>query len=304
MRRLLEFLPIHALIVADAHVRVENAGALAQADHNSRGRVAQLVRAPRLHRGGPGFESLRAHHSIARPMSRRRFFVPQVSEAHAEIAGEEARHLTQVLRVEPGQMYEISDNQSVYLAEIESARKSLVEFRVLERLADPISQIPVVLLVALFKFDRLELLLEKATELGVTSVRFVRAERSDKGLEKAAEKRIERWRRIAMEASQQSRRLRIPDLYEPVRFNEAILTPATSRLFLDEDRTGIPVIEAVPRTAESVALLVGPEGGWPEHERTAARNAGWTSVSLGEHILRAETAAIAGLAVVNAILRR
>ena len=107
-----------------------------------------------------------------------------------------------------------------------------------------------------------------------------------------------------MEASQQSRRLRMPDLYEPVRFNEAILTPAASRLFLDEDRTGIPIIEAVPRTAESVALLVGPEGGWPEHERDAAREAGWTSVSVGEHILRAETAAIAGLAVVNAILRR
>jgi 16S rRNA (uracil1498-N3)-methyltransferase len=237
-------------------------------------------------------------------MSRRRFFVPQVRDAHAEIGGDEARHLTQVLRVEPGQMYEISDNKSVYLAEIESARKSLVQFRVLERLPDPVPQMPIELLVALFKFDRLELLLEKATELGVTSVRFVRAERSDKGLEKAAEKRIERWRRIAMEASQQSRRLRMPDLYEPVRFNEAIHTSATCRLFLDEDRKGIPLIEAVPRTAESVALLVGPEGGWPEHERTAAREAGWTSVSLGEQILRAETAAIAALAVVNAILRR
>ena len=96
----------------------------------------------------------------------------------------------------------------------------------------------------------------------------------------------------------------MPDLYEPVRFNEAVLTTGASRLFLDEDRTGIPIIEALPRAAESVALLVGPEGGWPEHERLTAREKGWTSVSLGEHILRAETAAIAALAVVNAILRR
>jgi 16S rRNA (uracil1498-N3)-methyltransferase len=147
-------------------------------------------------------------------------------------------------------------------------------------------------------------LIEKATELGVTSVQFVRAERSDKGLDKAAEKRIERWRRIALEASQQSRRLRIPELYEAVRFKEALRARAASRLFLDEDRTGRRMIEALSPELESVALLVGPEGGWPEHERTAAREAGWTSVSLGDHVLRAETAAIAGLAVVNAVLRR
>ena len=230
--------------------------------------------------------------------------MPEVRDSRAEIAGDEARHLTQVLRVEAGQLYEISDNRGVYLAEIDSVRKSLVQFRVLDRLPDPAPEMPVHLLVALFKFDRLELLLEKATELGVTSVRFVRAERSDKGLDKAAEKRIERWRRIAMEASQQSRRLRMPDLYEPIRFTDALLARAANRLFLDENRTGAPIIEAVPRDAESVALLVGPEGGWPDHERAAAREAGWTPVSLGEHILRAETAGIAALSVVNAILRR
>jgi len=237
-------------------------------------------------------------------MSRRRFFVPQVRDARAEIAGDEARHLTQVLRVEPGQVFEISDNNAAYLAEIESVRKSQVQFRVLDRLPDPAPEIPVHLLVSLFKFDRLELLIEKATELGVTSVQFVRAERSDKGLDKAAEKRIERWRRIALETSQQSRRLRLPNLYEPVRFKEALRARSASRLFLDEDSTGRQIIEAVSPGVESIALLVGPEGGWPEHERTAARDAGWASVSLGERVLRAETAAIAALAVVNAVLRR
>jgi 16S rRNA (uracil1498-N3)-methyltransferase len=237
-------------------------------------------------------------------MARRRFFVPQVRDARAEISGEEARHLIQVLRVEPGQAFEISDNHAAYLAEIESVRKSQVQFRVLDRLPDPAPEIPVHLLVSLFKFDHLELLIEKATELGVTSVRFVRAERSDKGLDRAAEKRIERWRRIVHEASQQSRRLRMPELYEPVPFKEALRAPAGIRLFLDEDRTGAPMIEAVSPGVESVALLVGPEGGWPDHERTAARDAGWIPVSLGKHVLRAETAAIAGLAVVNAVLRR
>lgn len=237
-------------------------------------------------------------------MARRRFFVPQIRNGHAEIAGDDARHLTQVLRIEPGQIFEISDNVSAYLAQVEIARKAQVVFRVLETLPAPPPEIPVHLLVALIKFDRLELLLEKATELGVSSVQFIKAERSEKGLDKAAEKRIERWRRIAVEASQQSRRLHLPILHEPVRLRDALQTNATRRLFLDEDRTGQPLLETVNTDAESVALMVGPEGGWPDHERAEARAAGWQPVSLGDHILRAETAAIAALAIVNAALKR
>lgn len=237
-------------------------------------------------------------------MARRRFFVPLVRNGHAEIAGEEARHLTQSLRVEPGQVFEISDNQTVYLAKVETVRKSQVQFQVTERLPDPPPEIPVVLIAALFKFDRLELLLEKATELGITSVQFVKAERSDKGLDKAAEKRMERWRRIALEASQQSRRWRMPELLAPVRLRDALLIEASHRLFLDEDRTGIPLLQAIREPVASVAVLVGPEGGWHEHERAEARQAGWTSISLGNQLLRAETAAIAALAVINAALQR
>jgi 16S rRNA (uracil1498-N3)-methyltransferase len=237
-------------------------------------------------------------------MARRRFFVHEVRNGQAEIAGEEARHLTQVLRVEVGQMFELSDNHSLYLGEIDTARKSQVRFRIIERLPHPEPETPVHLLVALFKFDRLELLLEKATELGVTSVKFIRADRSEKGLERAAEKRIERWRRIAVEASQQSRRLHLPELYEPVRLKEALQTQAESRLFLDEERSGLPLIDALKAPAASVALMVGPEGGWADHERAEARDAGWAWISMGEHILRAETAAISALAVVNAVLRR
>ena len=245
-------------------------------------------------------------------MSRRRFFVPLIRDGHAEIEGDDARHLTQVLRVEAGQLFEISDNRSVYLAEIESTRKSQVKFRVMEQLPDSPQETPVHLVAALFKFDRLEMMLEKATELGITSVHFVRAERSDKGLDKAAEKRIERWRRIVLEASQQSRRLRLPELHGPVKLREALRLQASHRFFLDEDRSGTPVLEAVgvavggavEDAVESVAFIVGPEGGWPDHERHAAREAGWTSVTLGDRILRAETAAIAALSVINAALRR
>jgi 16S rRNA (uracil1498-N3)-methyltransferase len=239
-------------------------------------------------------------------MSRRRFFVNQVRNGQAELEGDEARHLTHVLRVEAGQRYEISDNRRVYLAEVDLARKQHVVFRVIEALPDVEPASPVTLLVALIKFDRLELLLEKATELGVGTIRFVKAERSEKGLEQGAQKRLTRWRRIVQESSEQSRRAHLPELIPPVSFKEALKVEAEHRLFLDEQRDGLSLLDALPvlERAQQVAVMAGPEGGWPDHERDAARQAGWTGVSLGPQVLRTETGAIAALAVINAVLQR
>src|ERR1039458_4456460 len=148
-------------------------------------------------------------------MARRRFFVEAIERGHAQITGQEDHHLTRVLRVEPGQKFEISDNHNVYLAEVETARKDLVRFQILEKIeaAEPV--VHTVLFAALIKFERFEWLLEKATELGVGEVTPVRTERSEKGLEAAALKRIGRWQRIAREASEQSRRARLPAIEMP-----------------------------------------------------------------------------------------
>jgi 16S rRNA (uracil1498-N3)-methyltransferase len=236
-------------------------------------------------------------------MARRRFFVPAVRNSEAELTDEDAKHLTQVLRVEAGHIYEISDNENVYLAEITVARKSRVVFRVVEKLPRPEALTPVTLLVALIKFERLETVFEKATELGATGIRLVRAERSEKGLELAAPKRMQRWRRVVMEASQQSRRATLPEITGPVPLSKALTFDATHRLLLDEERTGASILNLVPEKAPT-AVLVGPEGGWPAHEREAALAAGWTPVSLGPLVLRTETAAIAALAALNAAFYR
>ena len=233
-------------------------------------------------------------------MARRRFFVAQVRNGRAELSGEEARHLTRVLRVEPGQQYEISDNQRAFLAEVETARKEHVAFRILEPLDPEPPEPPVTVLAALIKFDHFELLIEKATELGASAIIPVIATRTEHGLERAAQKRIDRWRRIAQEASQQSRRTRLPEIGAPEPFVRALECDAGLRLFLDEERQGAPV-GSVARSGESVSVLVGPEGGWTDEERSAATAAGWTAVSLGPRILRAETAAIAALVVVQAL---
>lgn len=233
---------------------------------------------------------------------RRRFFVEQVRNGHAEIEGEEAKHLTRVLRVEVGQKYEISDDRALYLAEIETARKEHVVFRTLERLPDEPGTVHLALYASLIKFDHFEWMIEKATELGVTEIIPVETVRSERGLERAAVKRMDRWRRIALEASQQSRRMHLPSLAEPQELQQALAASANYRYFLDEQPGGTSLHGAIPPArslADRVAVLIGPEGGWTDLERTVIQQAGWQGVTMGRLILRAETAALAALAVLT-----
>lgn len=224
-------------------------------------------------------------------MARRRFFVPEVRRGIAELTGHDAEHLVRVLRAEAGQRYEISDNRDVYLAEITSARKSAVCFKVIEKLAPQAELPPAALVVALIKFDRLEWLVEKATELGVAEVLFFEAVRSERGLLQAARKRIARWEKIALEASQQSRRAHLPRLSE-TNWTSVLATDGV-KLLLDENPAAPPLQKAEGRAT----ILAGPEGGWTDVEREEALAAGWQPYSLGPTILRTETAALAGLAI-------
>lgn len=235
-------------------------------------------------------------------MARRRFFVDVVESGRARISGPDAHHLTRVLRVEPGQLFEISDNQNVYLAEVESARKDLVSFTVREKVAPAEPAVQITILASLIRFERFEWMLEKATELGVARIVPVRAERSERGLEQGAGKRLARWNRIVREASEQSRRARLPEIGEPVDLAGAVETEAVYRYALEEAEA-LPILSALPmdrRDSDQVALLVGPEGGWTDQEREQIAGSGWRPVSLGPRILRAETAAMAAVAVIQA----
>ena len=235
-------------------------------------------------------------------MARRRFFVPQVRRGVAELTGDEAEHLVRVLRTEVGQVYEISDNDKLYLAEVETARKSQVTFKVLEELPAPAEEAEIILVAALIKFDRFEWIVEKATELGVAHIWPFEATRTERGLAQASVKRRERWQKIAHEASQQARRARLPIISETEDFNWAAGMDADVKLMLDEEsETAIlKCLPAARSVKDKVALLLGPEGGWTEEERKAAHEHGWVSCSLGQTVLRAETAAAAGIAVVRA----
>jgi 16S rRNA (uracil1498-N3)-methyltransferase len=232
-------------------------------------------------------------------MARRRFFVDQVRSGSAEITGDSAHHLTRVLRVETGQMFEITDNSRVWLAKVETARRDLVRFEVTQELdAGPPSP-DLTLYLALIKFDHFEWAVEKATELGVTRIVPVAAARSERGLFEGGQKRAERWRRIAHEASEQSRRLRVPEIAAPGQMSAALGDDSTLRLWCDERPGASPLASAFhPQAGDSTALLIGPEGGWTDQERERFTASEWRAVSLGPLVLRAETAVCAALAVV------
>jgi 16S rRNA (uracil1498-N3)-methyltransferase len=243
-------------------------------------------------------------------MARRRFFVSEIRRGSAELTGDDAEHLVRVLRAEVGQRYEISDNQRVFVAEIEVARKALVTFRVIDELPQTPRAVEVHLFAALFKFDRFEWMVEKATELGVDTIQPFEAVRSERGLREASRKRVARWERIALEASQQSRRVRLPTVKSAVRFQDIVQTELGVRLLLDEESSASPFLEVLesgghkPDSQDTIGLVLGPEGGWTEEEKAALQEAGWRACSLGSTVLRAETAAIAGLSVINSVWKR
>lgn len=236
-------------------------------------------------------------------MARRRFFVAEVRRGIAELTGADAEHLVRVLRVEAGQIFEISDNRKVYLAEVETARKSLVTFVVKEEIPAIESPVHIHLLAALFKFDHFEWLVEKATELGVALIQPFEATRSEHGLAQASVKRRTRWEKIAIEVSQQSRRAHLPVIAPTITFAKATQYQADLKLILDEAAGTKPLIEQIA-PAETIAILLGPEGGWTEEERESAQRQEWLACGLGGTILRAETAGIAAVSTVTALLTR
>jgi 16S rRNA (uracil1498-N3)-methyltransferase len=164
--------------------------------------------------------------------------------------------------------------------------------------------------MSIYKFDHLEWAIEKATELGVAAIAPVISRRTEKHLGQAASKRVERWRRIAHEAAQQSRRSDVPVITEPMALSMRVRRESTAvRLVLAEQEritTLRHAVEEAVDAAESempaLEIAIGPEGGWAPEEQALFDTNGWRAVSLGPRILRAETAAITALAVVASIL--
>jgi len=234
-------------------------------------------------------------------MTRRRWIADTWTDTTASLTGEQAQHLARVLRAQPGQIFDVVSNGFLHRAEIMSVDEREVVFALHEELeAD--AALPVHLLMAVFKFDHMEWGIEKATELGAARITPVLARRTEKHLALASAKRVDRWRRIVLEAAKQSRRSDVPVVDEPVTLKAALaMADASTKLLLAETEQE-NTLSAALAGASDVALAIGPEGGWTPEEMVLFTENGWRSVTLGPRILRAETAAIAGLAVCASVL--
>ncbi|HEV1996305.1 MAG TPA: RsmE family RNA methyltransferase [Candidatus Acidoferrum sp.] len=232
---------------------------------------------------------------------RRRFFVERFAGESAVMEGEAAHHLGRVLRAQTGQLYELSDGEHVWLGRIESVGRDRVQFALLEELPAIHPSAEVTLLLAVVKYDAFEWAIEKATELGVSAIVPLAAGRSEKALLTAAAKRAERWKKILLEASQQSRRVRVPVLGDLTRPDSAFASRKEGlRVMLSERATASPLRKVLEgQRATKAILAIGPEGGWTDAEFAAAQSCGFLEASLGRLILRTETAVITALASLN-----
>ena len=215
--------------------------------------------------------------------------------------GEAAHHLGRVLRAQPGQLYELSDGERVWLGRIESAGRDRIEFSLVEALPAVMPVLETTLLLSIVKFDSFEWALEKATELGVSRIVPLAAERSEKALVAAAAKRAGRWKKLLLEASQQCRRVRLPVLAEAGDPQSAFAAERSELKLALSEKADAPPMRSVlgGKRARSASLAIGPEGGWTDRELTTAQQAGFEQASMGQLILRTETAVVAALAGLN-----
>lgn len=224
----------------------------------------------------------------------------------AFLRGEAADHLGRVLRAKPGQLYELSDGESLWLGRVEQVTApgrngSSVEFSLVEELEGVQPALRVELLISIVKFDRFEWCLEKAAEFGVREIIPVAAARSEKKLISAATKRSERWGKILFDAAQQSRQMRPPALHPVMRAEQAFANSKAGCQFLLSERQDARSVRSVQMGCLSkfIAVAVGPEGGWTDAEFSSARAAGFFETSLGEGVLRTETAVVAALSILR-----
>ena len=256
--------------------------------------------------------STTAARAILDPMTRRRFIADTSNANTASLIGDQAAHLARVLRAEPGQIFDVVANGFLHRAEIISVSDHEVVFTLHEELESE-AALPLHLVLAIFKFDHFEWGIEKCTELGAARITPVIARRTEKHLAQASAKRVERWRRIALEASKQSRRTDIPDIDDPQPLKSALTrVDAPHKLLLSETEQDNTLAAALHRHANfngpdaehnrATAFAIGPEGGWIPEEMQLFTANNWQPVTLGARILRAETAAIAALSICSALL--
>ena len=255
-------------------------------------------------------------------MTRRRWIADEVSGDTAALVGEHAAHLARVLRAEVGQEFDIVAGSEVRrgtittISNFNSNSEDRIEFALGKKIDWFNSKLAIpaiTLALSIFKFDRMEWAIEKCTEVGAARIIPIIASRTDAHLASAAAKRHERWQRLVRQASEQSRRTATPEILPPIKLKalaDTSVLPANflTRIVLTETLAGSEDACNMSDVLQSccnhdVVLAIGPEGGWTDEELAWFKKTEWQAASLGDTILRAETAAIVAIALALEALR-
>jgi 16S rRNA (uracil1498-N3)-methyltransferase len=237
-------------------------------------------------------------------MTRRRWIADEWSESAAVLRDAQADHLSRVLRARIGQQFDIVAGDAVRRGVIDEIGERHVRF-VLGQSIEGAAALPLTVALGIIRFERMEWAIEKLTELGVARIVPLQTERTEKHLSQAAEKRVERWRKIARESAQQARRDDVPDISAPTALSDLATAESSDlRLLLSEQERARPLYDWLNTKREAILgrtiiAAIGPEGGWSDRELAIFSKHQWEAVSLGARILRAETATIAVASLVN-----
>ena len=237
----------------------------------------------------------------------RRFFIDpnDVTETKATITGDEAHHISDVLRLKPGTVIELFDgNGKIYQAQIEQISKGRIENSIISKNNHSVASHHLAIGVALLTGKKMDLIVQKATELGITSIHpYISRHCSVKDRNPNKE---ERWQRIALEACKQCNRPTVPECKPTTDFSTLLGDKNNStKLIFWEKELSHTIADTFPANTTlptSTIAMFGPEGGYSEEEIAQAVAAGFTPVSMGSRILRAETAVISGIAILQYLL--
>jgi 16S rRNA (uracil1498-N3)-methyltransferase len=238
-----------------------------------------------------------------------RFFIKEEPQGstHVFLEGKEHHHLSKVARIKPGELVWVFDKiGKQHRACVEEVSKDKTRLLILETKKKQEPKIRITLAQVILKTKKMDLVIHKATELGMNAIRPIISDRTVVNIEDRQNKKTERWKRIIVEASKQCGRSSLPEIHPPIGLNTFITRKEKAKKLFLSERGGkflrdilMYPLKMETKIPDSVILLVGPEGGWTESEERDIMENYYEAVSLGSLTLRSETAAIVSLAMVS-----
>ena len=226
----------------------------------------------------------------------------RVLSTQVVLSEDDVFHLTHVMRAKAGEQIEVVDDGLVYLAEVKKIRPLAID--VVKKIREN-HELPnhVILIASLIKGEKMDFVLQKATELGVSEIVLLQTERTVVKFKRDDKQvKLQRFNRILKEAAEQSKRSRIPALYRVIDLDHIKDVDANVKMIAYEGMEGTTTylnkVVSTIKPGQKVAIMVGPEGGFTEHEVYIAAKSGYKCVGLGRRILRSETACVYALSVI------